>query len=86
MTLIPAGCSDIDVRGSDRVEMTSCITEANIKTDQRSVKRYARRKGHVATRNNLPQADGVACSQEKEKKNPISTSARFYIYTFSRSF
>lgn len=66
MTLIPAGCGDIDVRGSDRVEMTSCITEANIKTDQRSVKRYARRKGTRC--NNLPRANGVACSQETEKK------------------
>lgn len=62
----------IDVRGSDRTEMTSCITGANIKTDQWTVKRYSGRKGHSATKSNLPRAYRVA-SQETEERNPISS-------------
>lgn len=82
MTLIPAGCSDIDVRGSDRTEMTSCITGANIKTDQWPVKRYSGRKRHSATKNNLPRACRVASSQETEERNTIpSPSSHSHLNT-----
>lgn len=81
MTLIPAGCSDIDVRGSDRTEMTSCITGANIKTDQWPIKRYSGRKRHSATKNNLPRAFRVAASQETEGRNPIPSPSHSHLNT-----
>lgn len=72
----------IDVSGSDSTEMTSCITGANIKTDQWTVKRYSGRKGHSATKSNLPRAYRVAISQETEERNPIpSPSALSHLNT-----
>ncbi len=68
MTLIPVVHGDIDVRGSDRTEMTSCITGANIKTDQWPVKRYSGRKGHSATKNHLPRAYRVAFIRKRRRE------------------